>query len=137
MVCSALDMLAGISILRAALATAYTVDDAAPMKDGALPCVGRSCAWWTLRNQKRLARRLTPGALRRVKLAAVYLSMTLLCLIFGVLIVRSLLALVTWVALGRCLWLFPYLLSEVPPSPCSKKFRQVKRSIVSAAILCM
>lgn len=61
---------------------------------------------------------LTPGALRRVKLAAVYLSMTLLCLIFAVLLVRSLLALVTWVALGRCLWLFPYLLSEVLPRPC-------------------
>ena len=52
---------------------------------------------------------------RRVKLAAVYLSMTLLCLIFAVLLVRSLLALVTWVALGRCLWLFPFLLSEARP----------------------
>ena len=41
--------------------------------------------------------------------------MTLLCLIFAVLLVRSLLALVTWVALGRCLWLFPFLLSEARP----------------------
>jgi len=58
---------------------------------------------------------------RRVKLAAVYLSMTLLCLIFAVLIVRGVLALVTWVALGRCLWLFPFLLSEARrgrPPPC-------------------
>ena len=76
------------------------------------------CLPWTLHNLERLARWLTPGAVRRVKLAAVYLSMTLLCLIMAVLIVRSLLALVTWVALGRCLWLFPYLLSEVLPAPC-------------------
>ncbi|KAK9839798.1 hypothetical protein WJX81_002420 [Elliptochloris bilobata] len=55
---------------------------------------------------------LFPLAPHWVKLAAVYLSMTLLCLIFAVLLVRGLLALVTWVALGRCLWLFPFLLSE-------------------------
>ena len=70
---------------------------------------------------------------RRVKLAAVYLSMTLLCLIFAVLLVRSLLALVTWVALGRCLWLFPYLLSEVLPRPCPFGTRLVSRSIIPAA----
>lgn len=57
----------------------------------------------------------------QVKLAAVYCSMTLICLIMSTLLVRAALGLVTWVVLGRSLWLFPYLLSEVccsqPPSP--------------------
>ena len=48
----------------------------------------------------------------QVKLAAVYLSMTLLSLIMIILLVRAVIALATWVALGRSLWLFPYLLSE-------------------------
>jgi len=70
---------------------------------------------------------------RRVKLAAVYLSMTLLCLIFAVLIVRGVLALVTWVALGRCLWLFPFLLSEArrgAPSLCCRPKDQLGLSEV-------
>jgi hypothetical protein len=56
----------------------------------------------------------------QVKLAAVYMSMTLLSLIMVTLLVRALLALVTWVALGRSLWLFPYLLSEVR-CPCQPR----------------
>ena len=55
----------------------------------------------------------------QVKLAAVYLSMTLLSLIMVILLVRAVIASATWVALGRSLWLFPYLLSEVrgPDAP--------------------
>ena len=73
------------------------------------------------------------GAVRRVKLAAVYLSMTLLCLIFAVLLVRSLLALVTWVALGRCLWLFPFLLSEVQPKRVARQSSGRPLALVASA----
>lgn len=53
-----------------------------------------------------------PLAPHPVKLAAVYCSMTLIICILCTLIVRSLIALSTWVVLGRSLWLFPYLLSD-------------------------
>ena len=56
---------------------------------------------------------LFPLAPNPIKLAVVYLSMFLIILIFAVLIVRSIIASITWVMLGRCLWLFPHLLSEV------------------------
>lgn len=60
-----------------------------------------------------LGSHLHARALLQVKLTAVYCSMTLICLIMGTLLVRGALGLVTWVVLGRSLWLFPYLLSEV------------------------
>lgn len=56
---------------------------------------------------------LFPLAPHPVKLAAVYLSMFLIVLILVTLVVRGIIALMTWVALGRSLWLFPHLLSEV------------------------
>lgn len=56
---------------------------------------------------------LFPLAPQPVKLAVVYLSMTLLILIMVVLVVRTIIAGVSWVALGRALWLFPHLLAEV------------------------
>ncbi len=57
-----------------------------------------------------------PLAPHPVKLAAVYVSMTLIICILATLTVRSLLALSSWVLLGRSLWLFPHLLSDVRPS---------------------
>lgn len=56
---------------------------------------------------------LFPLAPQPVKLAVVYTSMALLILIFSVITVRTVVASVTWLALGRTLWLFPYMLSEV------------------------
>ncbi len=56
---------------------------------------------------------LFPLAPHPVKLAAVYVSMALIVVILLTLLVRGIVALVTWVALGRSLWLFPHLLSEV------------------------
>ncbi|KAK9907282.1 hypothetical protein WJX75_000641 [Coccomyxa subellipsoidea] len=53
-----------------------------------------------------------PLAPHPVKLAAVYCSMTLIICILCTLTVRSLLALSSWVLLGRSLWLFPHLLSD-------------------------
>ena len=59
-----------------------------------------------------------PLAPHPVKLAAVYCSMTLIICILCTLTVRSLLALSSWVVLGRSLWLFPHLLSDVrAPAP--------------------
>ena len=58
-----------------------------------------------------------PLAPHPVKLAAVYVSMTLIICILATLTVRSLLALSSWVLLGRSLWLFPHLLSDVRPRP--------------------
>ena len=59
-----------------------------------------------------------PLAPHPVKLAAVYCSMTLIICILCTLTVRSLLALSSWVLLGRSLWLFPHLLSDVrAPAP--------------------
>lgn len=60
-----------------------------------------------------------PLAPHPVKLGAVYISMTLIILILCTLLVRSLLALSTWIILGRSLWLFPHLLSDVSNRPAS------------------
>lgn len=54
-----------------------------------------------------------PLAPRPIKLVALYVSMTLIIVIFSVLIVRGLVAMTTWILLGRSLWIFPHLLSEV------------------------
>lgn len=56
---------------------------------------------------------LFPLAPQPVKLAVVYVSMTLLILITLVIAVRTFIAAVSWIVLGRALWLFPYLLAEV------------------------
>ena len=56
---------------------------------------------------------LFPLAPQPIKLAVVYTSMTLLIVFFTVISVRTVLAAISWIALGRPLWLFPYLLSEV------------------------
>lgn len=56
---------------------------------------------------------LFPLAPQPIKLAVVYLSMTLLTLIFSVLTVRSILAAVTWISTGKTVWLFPHMLSDV------------------------
>eukprot|EP00884_Botryococcus_braunii_P003901 jgi/Botrbrau1/13511/Bobra.0082s0104.1 len=55
---------------------------------------------------------LFPLAPYWLRLTVVYAAMTLLTLIFVILIIRSLIALVTWVTSGYTLWLFPYLLAE-------------------------
>jgi len=64
---------------------------------------------------------LFPLAPQPIKLAVVYFSMALLIAIAVVMVVRTLLASVTWIAMGRALWLFPHLLSDVSffPPPCS------------------
>lgn len=54
-----------------------------------------------------------PLAPRPIKLVALYVSMTLIVVIFSVLLVRGLVAMTTWIVLGRSLWIFPHLLSEV------------------------
>ena len=54
-----------------------------------------------------------PLAPRPIKLVALYVSMTLIIVIFSVLIVRGLVAMTTWIPTGRSLWIFPNLLSEV------------------------
>ena len=54
-----------------------------------------------------------PLAPRPIKLVALYMSMTLIIVIFSVLLVRGLVAMTTWILLGRSLWIFPHLLSEV------------------------
>ncbi len=54
-----------------------------------------------------------PLAPRPIKLVALYVSMTLIIVIFSVLLVRGLVAMTTWILLGRSLWIFPHLLSEV------------------------
>jgi len=55
---------------------------------------------------------LFPLAPQPIKLAVVYFSMALLIAIAVVMVVRTLLASVTWIAMGRALWLFPHLLSD-------------------------
>lgn len=55
---------------------------------------------------------LFPLAPQPIKLAVVYLSMALLIAIAIVILVRTLLASVTWITLGRALWLFPHLLAD-------------------------
>lgn len=47
-----------------------------------------------------------------VRLSVVYLSATLLILILGTILIRGLVALVTWLATGRALWIFPNLMDE-------------------------
>ena len=54
-----------------------------------------------------------PLAPRPIKLVALYVSMTLIIIIFSVLLIRGLVAMTTWILLGRSLWIFPHLLSEV------------------------
>ena len=54
-----------------------------------------------------------PLAPRPIKLVALYMSMTLIIIIFSVLLIRGLVAMTTWILLGRSLWIFPHLLSEV------------------------
>ena len=56
---------------------------------------------------------LFPLAPHWAKLAVVYTSAGLIIAIVVLIAVRSVLALATWGALGRSLWLFPHLLSEV------------------------
>jgi translocation protein SEC62 len=60
---------------------------------------------------------LFPLAPYWLRLTVVYAAMALLTLIFAIIIVRSIIALTTWVVAGRTLWLFPYLLADVPPPP--------------------
>lgn len=55
---------------------------------------------------------LFPLAPNWAKVAVFYLSSGLLFLILGVLLIRSVLALVTWVATGNTVWLLPNLSSE-------------------------
>jgi hypothetical protein len=43
----------------------------------------------------------------------VYTSKALLSALLAIVVVRSIIAGISWVAMGRSLWLFPYLLSEV------------------------
>ena len=43
----------------------------------------------------------------------VYASMALIIAIVSLVSVRAVLALASWAAIGRSLWLFPHLLSEV------------------------
>ena len=43
----------------------------------------------------------------------VYASMALIIAIVSLITIRGILALASWAALGRSLWLFPHLLSEV------------------------
>ena len=54
-----------------------------------------------------------PLAPRPIKLVALYVSMTLIIIIFSVLLIRGVVAMTTWILLGRSLWIFPHLLSEV------------------------
>lgn len=61
---------------------------------------------------------LFPLAPHPVKLAVVYTSMFLLSVILGVVALRAGVAGVTWILLGRSLWIFPNMLQDVrPPSP--------------------
>ena len=60
-----------------------------------------------------------PLAPRPIKLVALYVSMTLIIIIFSVLIIRGLVAMTTWILLGRSLWIFPHLLSEVCTMSCT------------------
>ena len=60
---------------------------------------------------------LFPLAPQPVKLGVVYLSMTLLIVIFTVIAIRSVIAAVTWISTGRTLWLFPNMLSDVSLNP--------------------
>ena len=57
-----------------------------------------------------------PLAPRPIKLVALYVSMTLIIIIFSVLLIRGLVAMTTWIPTGRSLWIFPNLLSEVRTS---------------------
>ena len=55
---------------------------------------------------------LFPLAPRWVKLGVVYVSGGLLAVLLGLLLVRGVLAGVTWAATGRALWLFPNLMDD-------------------------
>ncbi|KAK9806919.1 hypothetical protein WJX72_007432 [[Myrmecia] bisecta] len=55
---------------------------------------------------------LFPLAPNKVKLGVVYCSASLLILIVSTIVVRALLAAVTWISLGKSLWIFPNLLSD-------------------------
>ncbi|KAL4437010.1 hypothetical protein ABPG75_004149 [Micractinium tetrahymenae] len=76
---------------------------------------------------------LFPLAPNWAKVAVFYLSSGLLFLILGVLLIRSVLALVTWVATGNTVWLLPNLSSEeVPITQLHKPFVSVKRPAADA-----
>lgn len=47
------------------------------------------------------------------QIAVVYISATLLVLLFGAIILRAVVAGVTWSCAGRCIWLLPNMLSDV------------------------
>lgn len=55
---------------------------------------------------------LFPLAPNWAKVAVFYVSSGLLFLILGVLLIRAVLALVTWIATGNTVWLLPNLSSE-------------------------
>ena len=74
---------------------------------------------------------LFPLAPQPIKLAVVYTSMTLLIVLFTVISVRTVLAAVSWIALGRPLWLFPYLLSEVRAWHLSEAVRITSSAVVA------
>lgn len=76
---------------------------------------------------------LFPLAPNWAKVAVFYLSSGLLFLILGVLLIRSVLALVTWVATGNTVWLLPNLSSEdVPITQLHKPFISVERPAADA-----
>lgn len=58
---------------------------------------------------------LFPLAPNGVKLAAFNVSLGLLLAIVGVVVLRALLALATWILLGRALWFLPLLLDDAKP----------------------
>ncbi|KAL4432440.1 hypothetical protein ABPG77_001739 [Micractinium sp. CCAP 211/92] len=76
---------------------------------------------------------LFPLAPNWAKVAVFYVSSGLLFLILGVLLIRAVLALVTWVATGNTVWLLPNLSSEdVPITQLHKPFISVERPAADA-----
>mmetsp|Transcript_2710 Transcript_2710/g.8015 ORF Transcript_2710/g.8015 Transcript_2710/m.8015 type:complete len:447 (+) Transcript_2710:188-1528(+) len=55
---------------------------------------------------------LFPLAPYKIKIAVVYISVTLLGVLFGLILLRAVVAGITWAAAGRCIWLLPNMLSE-------------------------
>lgn len=55
---------------------------------------------------------LFPLAPYQIKIAVVYISATLLILLFGAIFVRAVVAGITWSCAGRCVWLLPNMLSD-------------------------
>ena len=62
-----------------------------------------------------------PELLCHAQVWVVYASMALIIAIIGIITVRGILALASWAAIGRTLWLFPHLLSEVQREHCAQE----------------